>query len=678
MKRWIWAAALGATLIASSAWARKGGAHKADKGDQADDPDDDDATTKPDPNQHAEKAGAKKSAKKVVAAKKKPADDDDSDDDDDDAAPTKGGAKGTKGAPKGGAKADAASKKSGGDDDSGDDDDDDSSGGFKGSTSNVTKDTGATPMVKQDLNGHDMGARKLTTASEKDRFFVDKSDTAKTAKGTLIQGSLTSSSFVFHESGGALAGMAGNEASGDNRMFTDLRLQTDFRHLGGGRWDARIDGRIRFVNSGTSVDETATGTAGPTTNIQSGLFGTNEYDLRELWLIRNGERTDVTIGRQFITDLAAVKIDGLRVDYASSSQLTYLGFAGLSPFRGSRSITTDYIDLKNPSDGTPAGKFIGTGGFGAAYRTPSAYGAFGGVAQVPLEAEQPRVFGTANGYWRLNPKLDIYHYALIDLVSSYGAQLTNLTGGINYKPTQRLRMTASYNRVDTETLNIQAGAYLDTQGTNSTVNNETFVARLATNEARGSISAGLGELERFEVTVAAAYRSRPEFTLIPFVAPGGTAAPSITLSAARGYELYGSLIDRHSFADTRIGIDAVKTFAAGTISFQRDEVFALRGFVSRELPSGKGEWEAEVSYSTTKDTNSGYTCPPGAALTECFGQTNGSVLSAGGALYYRLDRDWFVIGQAYVSQTELTTMGATAADPSILGLSGYFRIAYRF
>ena len=78
------------------------------------------------------------------------------------------------------------------------------------------------------------------------------------------------------------------------------------------------------------------------------------------------------------------------------------------------------------------------------------------------------MFGTANGYWRVNPKLDIYHFALIDLVSSYGAQLTNLTGGINYKPTQRLRMTASYNRVDTETLNIQAGAYLDTTGTNQT------------------------------------------------------------------------------------------------------------------------------------------------------------------------------------------------------------------
>jgi hypothetical protein len=669
VKNWILAAALGATLIGSPAWAKKGGSAKADKDD--DDSDDDTGTKKkPDAKKDAKKADAK--AKKADAAKKKSGDDDDDDSGDDD--------KKKPDPKKPDAKADAA-KKAGDDDDDSGDDDDDSAGGFKGSTKNVTKDTGETPMVKQDLNGHDMGARKRTTAFEKDRFFVDKSDTAKTEKGTLVQGSLTSSSFIFHESGGALSAnaAAGNEYSSDSRLFTDLRLQTDFRHISGGRWDARIDGRIRFVNSGQTIDESMGGptTVAPPTNIQSGLLGGNEYDLRELWLIRNGERTDVTIGRQYVLDLAAVKIDGLRVDYASSPQLTYLGFAGLYPFRGSRSLTTDYIELKNSSDGTPAGKFIGTGGFGAAYRTSTAYGAFGGVTQVPLEAEQPRVFGTANGYWRVNPKLDIYHYALIDLISSYGAQITNLTGGLNYKPTQRLRMTASFNHVDTETLNIQAGAYLDTPTTNPTVQNETFVARLATNEARGSISGGFGNLERVEVTVAAAYRSRPGFTLTPVVAGGGMAPPPITLTAARGYEIYGSVIDRHSFGDSRIGIDAIETFSYGNISFQRDEVFAVRGFVSRELASGKGEWEAEVTYSTTKDTTNGGTVCNSADLNTCFGATNGSVLSVGGALYYRINRDWFTIAQAYVSQTSLTQAGM-AADSSILGLSGYFRIAYRF
>src|SRR5207249_8557552 len=128
---------------------------------------------------------------------------------------------------------------------------------------------------------------------------------------------------------------------------------------------------------------------------------------------------------------------------------------------GSRSVTTDYPDLKDPSSGMPVSKFVGTGGFGAAYRTATAYGSFGGVALVPTAVEQPRVFATANGYWRPNPTIDIYHFALIDLVSSYNQQITNLSAGVNYTPTQRLRMTARYNRVDTDTLNIQASAFLD-------------------------------------------------------------------------------------------------------------------------------------------------------------------------------------------------------------------------
>ena len=78
--------------------------------------------------------------------------------------------------------------------------------------------------------------------------------------------------------------------------------------------------------------------------------------LRELWLTRVGKRSDIFLGRQFIPDLGGVKIDGLRVDYAKSAEkLTLIGFAGLFPVRGSRSIDTDYKELKNLS-GNPAGK----------------------------------------------------------------------------------------------------------------------------------------------------------------------------------------------------------------------------------------------------------------------------------------------------------------------------------
>ncbi len=639
MKRLGLALALAASLPVS-AFAK--GAPKADKDDDGDD-DSDDTKKKP---------AAKKPDDKPKADAKKKSDDDDEEDTDDDSG--------------------------------------DGGGGFSNGKKIKVKESHDEPMVKQDLNGHDMGAQKKQTEFERDRFFVDKSDTEKTEDKTLVQGILTSSSFAYTEFGGGnyqsyTGGPLMNQAQNTSysRLFTDLRLQTDFRHIGGGKWDARFDGRARFVDTPSAVDEGAAAGA-PTPYTQSGLFGQNEYDLRELWLIRNGTRTDVTLGRQYITDLAAIKIDGLRIDYASSPKLTYVGFAGLNPYRGSRSIQTDYTDLKSPTDQTPAGKFVGAGGFGAAYRTPTAYGAFGGVVQQGLDGgDETRIFGTANGYWRVNPTLDIYHYAIIDAYATNGsAQLTNLTGGLNYKPTNRLRMTASYNRVDTETLAIQAGAYLDAAANNSGVNNEIFLSRLATNNARGSISAGFGNLQRVEVTVAVSYKNRPGFTLDPITTIKGGALP-LTLKAEKGYEVYGSIIDRHSVADLRLGVDGMQSFTVGDVAYQRSNVLALRAFAGRELESGKGEWEAEIAYSSTEDVANATMAGQYLACADpasCFGSTNGSVISGGGSLYYRINRDWFLIAQAYLTHTSLAVRGVsgTINDPAFNALSGYFRIAYRF
>ena len=258
-------------------------------------------------------AFAKGDPKKAAAAKK--AADNDDDDDDDDKAPAKKAAPAKKSSdddddddkkkpapppPADEKKASKAAVPPSKDDD--DDDDDDKGGGFSNGKKIKVKDTGEAPMVKQDLNGHDMGSTKKTTEFEKDRFFVDKSDTEKTADKTLVQGSLTSSSFLFKEFGGgafagSTAGFATNNsnASSIGRYFTDLRLQTDFRHIGGGRWDARVDFRVRVIDPTDPVDEKNTqvmGTANaagspPTPAVQgSALDGGNEYDLRELWLVR--------------------------------------------------------------------------------------------------------------------------------------------------------------------------------------------------------------------------------------------------------------------------------------------------------------------------------------------------------------------------------------------------------
>ena len=533
--------------------------------------------------------------------------------------------------------------------------------------------------IKQDLSGHDLGTNKKENLFEKDRFFVDKVDTAKTEKGTLVQGSLQSSSLFYTESGGDLGPMQGPNAAKFSRYYTELRLQTDFRHIRASRWEARIDARARVV---PTPDDAPMST--DPTRIQSGFNGTNEYDLRELWLFRSGKRTDFFLGRQFVPDLGGVKFDGLRLDYASSRTLTFIGFGGLYPVKGSRSIDSDYVDLRT-EQGTKVGKLVGAGGFGAAYRTMNSYGAIGGVALVPFAGESPRVFATSTGYLRSGSTLDVYHFALVDLVSAIGFGVTNLSAGLNYKPGPRLRLTANFHRVDVDTLNVQANAFLNDPepGAPTVIQNETYLKRLATNQARAGVSAGLGQLQRFEITLQGSYRWRPSVAL-----DAANGMMSFTLPRTRGVDLYAAITDRRSIKNLRLGIDVSRSFAIGNVAFQRSEIFGVRASAARELKNGHGEWEAEVAYTTTRDKAAGIICTAGAPTpATCFGSSNGAILSIGGNLFYRINRDWMAMGSLFLTRQTLThndvdpampTVAVPKVDPTVSGIMGFARIAYRF
>jgi len=540
------------------------------------------------------------------------------------------------------------------------------------------------PLQKQDLTGHDLGTNKKENVFERDRFFIDKVDSDKTEKGTLVQGSLASTSFGYFERGGTLAPAAAAAPSNSplNRYYTELRLQTDFRHISAGRWDSRIDLRGRLVN------DPAPATTGytPVTNssVQSGLLGENELEIKELWLVRNGIRSDVFLGRQFVPDLGGVKIDGVRIDYASSTRFTILGFGGLYPIRGSRSIDSDYSVLQSQpaADGTRTdeGRFTGAGGLGAAYRTDNTYGSFGGVALVPFSSEDPRIYATATGYMRFGAKIDFYHLAIIDAVGSnaVNAGLTNLTLGLNYKPDQRLRGTLSFNRVDTETLNVQAQAFLaDPDPMFNFVQNEAYLTRIATNQGRASLSAGLGQLQRFELTAAVTYRYRGEVVLTP----PGAMPTSTTLPAAQSVEAYGAITDRRSIANLRLGLDGSRVFGVGSATFQRTSSTSVRASAAHDIGNGHGEWDLEVGYSATDDDNAGKTCVD---ILTCSGAAKSSLLSFGGNIFYRLNRSWFALASAFVNLNTVThvDMGTTGSvevtDPAVTGVTGYLRIAYRF
>jgi hypothetical protein len=359
-----------------------------------------------------------------------------------------------------------------------------------------------------------------------------------------------------------------------------------------------------------------------------------------------------------------------------------LGFGGLYPIRGSRSVTDDYTPLLSNPDGagarTSAGRFVGSGGFGAAYRTPEAYGSFGGVVLAPLSSESPRVYGTSSGYWRYGATLDFYHFAVVDAVGSNAVNtgLTNLSLGLNWKPDQRLRGTLTFNRVDTETLNVQAQAFLENPTVDyGFVQNEAFVQRIATNQGRASLSAGLGPLQRFELTAALAGRYRGEVSLSTF---GKTPVVSV-LPASQSLEVYGSVTDRRSIANLRLGLDASQVFGIGDNAFQHTTSTTVRLFMSHEIANGRGEWELEGAYSHNKDDGAGIACDT-TKLQTCFGKATSNVLSGGGNLFFRLGRNWFTVLSLFVNRAAIAHADnvTTVIDPPVVGLSGFFRLAYRF
>ncbi|MBP9206854.1 MAG: hypothetical protein KBG28_22975 [Kofleriaceae bacterium] len=521
------------------------------------------------------------------------------------------------------------------------------------------------------------GADKAANSFEETRFFIDKADTDATADKTLVQGSFTSTNLFYAESGGQLGGLMGSSnASVHGRMFTDLRAQVDARHLGGGRWDARLDGRLRYVT------DPGTNTAGGVdpmidygTRVQSGTFGRDEYDLRELWLVRGGKRSDIFIGRQFIPDLAAIKIDGIRIDYASSRKFTLLGFAGTHPMKTSRSVGFDY-PVGRDGAGTRIGRIIPVAfGGGAAYRTQAAYGAVGGVAIVPLKAEQPRVFATANGYWRQSPKLDLYHFAVLDLFGSAGFQITNLSVGAQFKAGQRLRANAALSRVDTETLNTTAQTYLRDPG-GAIVTNETEVLRIASDQARAGLSAALGKVQQIEASTSVALRRRPEIALVVSDMP---AIPAQILPATQSADLQFGLVHRRLLRDLRVGLDVVRSVGVGGVAYAHSKYLSVRATASRELRSGRGQWDVELGYSTATDDNKGTACNP-TTIAQCYGASSNSRLDALGTLYYRVRPNLFAIGSLGLGQLGLTSnrAGAAVTDPALYQFSGFLRLGYRY
>lgn len=509
-------------------------------------------------------------------------------------------------------------------------------------------------------------------AAEDDRFFVEKSAEEGKEDKSLWFGSLTSTTFYHRETGSISlpfpGGQVGAEsASPVNRLFTDMRAQIDGKRIAGPAWDFRLDARARVQPSG---------------NFQSGTFGGNEYDVREMYVRREGVRSTIFFGRQIIPELAAIKIDGLRVVYAGETQWDYIGFAGLYPTRGSRSVLDDYPKA-TPLDpmGTPKRLMPVTVGGGGAYRYKSAWGGIGAVGILPLAddattgtLEKPRVFVTSNGYWRRSGKMDVFHYAVVDVDSASGSGLNTAILGVNYKFSQTLRANASVHHVDTETLNIHAQERLEEPdlGVNALVQNNIEIQRIAAQAARVGLSAGFKQ-NRFEVSTNATLRQRPEIEL------NRNDGMTVEFAQARGAELMLSVLDRQSYKGFRLRGAFHRMFGFGDVNLHRSKSYVVRLGGSHEIKGGKGEFEFDVAYLRARDENRGRDCNI-AELETCFGSAEARTYSLGGTVYYRFKKEWFALGSLSLASQSIESLTATAVveQPNIILATVFGRLAYRF
>lgn len=547
----------------------------------------------------------------------------------------------------------------------------------------------------------------------RERFFADIPEDDDDQKSTFLSGSIVSTSFYYRES--AADGAPYNEndigpptASPFSRLFTDMRLQLNAGHISGGSWDFRGDIRARYSASATTLGDRPADSVfeDETVPTQSGLFSGNEAEVREFYLRRNGEQTDVLFGRQYSLELAATKFDGLQFRYRTNKRLTYLIFAGAYPQRGSRDIREDYPRAApealpaDPADPTmvqpPGGRIVpAVGGLGLAYRFDRYYGAVGAVGILPLAddvdylggtgtLEKPRVFGTANGYWRQSQGLDIYHYLVADAESADGAGLRNLTLGVNYRPVPSLHTYLQVIRIDTETLNATAQTKLEDPDQNATpgVQNNIEVLRIAAESVRAGISASFAR-NRFEVSVAGTLRRRPPIELVPREVQLGAdlAGMTIVLDEQQAADLMLRVVDRRMFERYRVGATATRTFPVGDANLARTEVVTFEADLATEIQNGRGEAEVSVGYVESDDPIRDQSCAALEDLLQCFGTSRAQTITLGGLAFYRLRPEWFVVGSLSLGYQLLESINGARlqeSQPAILQAGVFARIAYRF
>jgi hypothetical protein len=529
-----------------------------------------------------------------------------------------------------------------------------------------------------------------------DRFFADTAEDEEDRETTTFDGSFTSTTFYYRESGGDVQPLDDQNppffsASPVDRLFTDLRTQLDAKHISGSRADFRADVRGRLNTTTFTTDSAVEPDQENEVPYQSGTLYGNELDVRELYIRRTGTTFDVGVGRQYSLELAATNFDGLKLE-SKGQRWKVIAFGGLYPSRISRDIREDYpekdADLEMPGIQAGGGRvFPVAGGLGTGYRFENAHGAIGAVGILPLAddietgtSEEARVFGTANGYWRPTSKVDFYHYLVVDAAGAAGAGLTNLTLGVNLQPTPSVRAYATVNRIDTETLNVIAQNKLEEPdpAAPAQVQNNIEVQRIAQDSARVGLSANFAN--RVEISTSGTLRRRGELRFENVNGVEEDPNDDVVFPAAQAADVTIGIVDRKSLGGTRLGLSGTRSFGVGNANLYRNRAYIGRLDLTKGFADDRAEFEGSLTYINSADDNRGVDCLLMDPLT-CYGASEVQSVTAGLLLFYRFSQAWFVIANVNIGaqmSKSADTMGAPIDQPTILTTGGLLRVAFRF
>ena len=340
--------------------------------------------------------------------------------------------------------------------------------------------------------------------------------------------------------------------------YGELRAIIDGRRLPG-KFDLHLDGRVRM--SGQFSTDAAT--QGADQIVARGYLGGREYEVREAWVRRRGEKWDFGLGRMIVAEADALRLDGARLWWRMAKHWDASLYAGAYPDPFSRSVTSDYV-----------GGFAFAGGGDATYTYDKIWGSFSvngayfggkddggpldpgalamgtmGVPGAPKK-ETPRTWITWTDYVRLVSWLDLFTDVVVDATGAGGAQLTRLDALLTARAGKHVTFHVGYDHLSAFAIEMWLTRLLTNRLIHqvATIENNLVVERTARDEVRGDVDVSWGKTSiyadgRFRKRALVSLTDDPQF-----VSTGKQVVPGVAWDATIG------LRDRGTLAGFRTGL----------------------------------------------------------------------------------------------------------------------------